>query len=107
MCYSCTKKNPKVEFINNTAIDIDSINLITSKLCPKLMFKNVKSNSKFEGNLMFCKELKWDGTYGIEIYKNGKVYDQRGFGYYSNGVSLNRGFIITYREKGYIVVKEY
>lgn len=103
---SCINENPRVELFNNSDQTIDSVSIFVSTHCLPLIIKDIKSQEKKKGILYFCNDLTSDGSYGIEIYDKGKVVSQTGFGYYTNGKSLNRSFKITIGKLGDVIVEE-
>lgn len=102
--FSCSQV-AEVRFTNENSAVLDSVIIYADKSCEPLVFRNVKKGDKKSGFIPFCNEIVGDGTYGIEIFKNGKVIYQGGFGYYSNGKSLNESFKIMYGEFGSLSVE--
>ena len=102
----CGGNDTYVQLTSNNVDNIDSIKIYSSKVCPPLVFKNVKKGETVRGNLSFCKALKSDGSYGFEMFINGKLVQQRGFGDYSNGHSLNTAFEITIDSSGIVNIKD-
>lgn len=103
---SCINENPRVELFNNSDQTIDSVSIFVSTHCLPLIIRDIKSQEKKKETLYFCDHLTGDGSYGIEIYDKGKIVSRTGFGYYTNGKSLNSGFKITIGKLGGVIVEE-
>ena len=87
------KEKPHVVIKNKTKHTFDSIMVYTSIKLPTV-FYSVEPNSIVKGVFLFDKDKYGDGNYKIAIYRNGSLYQNKGFGYYTNGGSLNRRFKI-------------
>jgi hypothetical protein len=101
----CTKEYPSFEFTNNSNIKIDSLKVSASDDC-KTKFRNIHPKQKVNGKIFFCDNTLGDGSYGISIYKDGKLIKRRGFGYYTNGASLSNNFDIEYTNQNYLIITE-
>ncbi len=88
------KKTPHLVIENNTKYTFDSIMAYTTVKLPTV-FYSVEPNSIVKGVFLFDKDKQGDGNYKIAIYRNGSLFQNKGFGYYTNGASLNRKFNIS------------
>ncbi|MCG2612332.1 hypothetical protein LZZ90_12525 [Flavobacterium sp. SM15] len=100
----CIKNSPEVVFENNNHQVVDSVKIYTRRDCKPLTLYNIKPKESKTGNIIFCRNNKSDGSYGIEIFRKGKIITTNGFGYYTNGGSINHSFQIHYGEFGSILV---
>lgn len=90
----CVKNNPTVTITNNSSQIYDSIYVYASKTNPSV-FKNIKSNDKVTGVIVFDNTIQEDGSYTIRLFKNNEAVRQKSFGYYTNGASLDSNFEIV------------
>lgn len=101
---SCLPKSePNVLIVNKTNMTFDSIRVFANDKNPTT-FYSLRENEKVKGRIVFDRNKKGDGTYSVLVYKNGNVINSQGFGYYTNGASLNYSFKIKI-EKDTIVIK--
>ena len=97
--------NNSVNFIlKNTSLkEIDS--LIVTNNFDTIKINHLKINSIISKELIFLKKQpKGDGNYRIISYENGIEQDTT-FGYFSNGLPINKEFKIEIIEKGFIVLE--
>lgn len=94
LLFSCIKENPQIIIENDTQIKFDSIKVFTTPNIPTI-FRNVEPKFTLKGQINFDKTSLSDGGYTIQIFKDGKIYRQNNFGYYTNGRPLNRKFDIV------------
>ncbi|OYU79267.1 MAG: hypothetical protein CFE23_14870 [Flavobacterium sp. BFFFF1] len=102
--FSCTGKNPTVVLHSELPNHLDSVLVYASHSCGHAVFKNIGAGFTGSAVIPFCKALQSDGSYAIQCYSGGTIYAQKGFGYYTNGASLNNGFDITITKEGSIKV---
>jgi len=101
---SCLPKNePDVLIVNKTNVTFDSIRVFANDKNPTT-FYSLRENEKVKGKIVFDKNKKGDGCYSILAYKKDSVVISQGFGYYTNGASLDREFNISIM-KDTIIVK--
>lgn len=94
LVYSCLpKKEPRVIIVNNTKITLDSVKVFANSNNPTTFF-SLKENEKVKGRIVFDRNKKGDGSYSILVYKKDSIFVSKGFGYYTNGASLNYRFDI-------------
>lgn len=98
---ACVSDKPKVTVKNDNSTDYDSICVFAND--KKTTFKNVSSGDSVTGKIHFSKKHTSDGTYTIQLFKDGKISKSRTFGYYSNGNSQNSSFNITIRKDSILV----
>ncbi len=72
---------------------IDSIEVFAHPL-NKTVFRNIKPHERKNGIISFKGIPKQDGGIGMYIYYEGKP-KLKGLSYYTNGGSLDYGFIVT------------
>ena len=86
--------NPTFTLENKSNTLLDSVILGASKKTPTVLL-NVSKGEKKKGEILFNKEIVSDGSYFIEIYSKNKLFQSKGFGYYTNGTPLNSKFKLT------------
>lgn len=91
--FSCIKDQPEIRIINNSDMAYDSIQVFSSERM-KTVFKNVKPGDRTNGMITFDDSNAGDGCYKLLLFKNGEIFKNECFGYYTNGKSLNRKFNI-------------
>jgi len=92
--FSCVKDQPAIRIVNNSGIAYDSIQIFASEH-KKTVFKNVKPKDKMNGIIAFDDKNIGDGCYKLLLFKDGDLFKNECFGYYTNGGSLDRKFNIT------------
>ncbi len=101
--YGCIlSDNPKVKVVNKSNLLLDSI-VVFATPSDKTIFKKIRINEKKYGTISFKNVPNTDGGYMIQTYKDGIIIKERGFGYYTNGGSLDYGFSIVI-EKDTIII---
>lgn len=95
---SCLPKSePDVVIVNNTNSSFDSIRVFANNSKPTTFF-SLGENEKVKGKIEFDRKKKGDGSYSILAYNKGSVVRSQGFGYYTNGASLNYAFKIVIKK---------
>lgn len=92
---ACVNSNPKFTIKNNSGITLDSVSIATSNSLSPSTTSNLKNEEIFSGEIIFGNNLTGDGNYIIEIFNNDTLVRSKGFGYYTNGASLNASFDVT------------
>jgi len=99
------RDNPKVKVVNKSNLILDSV-VVFAASNEKTIFKKIKINEKQHGKISFKNIPNVDGGYMVQVYYNGFLIKERGFGYYTNGGSLDYGFDIII-EKDTIIISSY
>lgn len=97
---SCTNS---VDFnLKNASLNkIDS--MVVTNNFDSITINELKVNSEISKELSFLKKQpKNDGNYKVTIFKNGTSKDTT-FGYFSNGMPLNKRFNIEISERGFVI----
>ncbi|AMC10252.1 hypothetical protein Lupro_02835 [Lutibacter profundi] len=89
----CIRDNPKIKIQNKSSVKLDSV-IVYATSQDKTVFKNIEIREKKQGIISFKNVPKTDGGYLIQVFKDGNLIKENGFGYYTNGGSLNYGFNI-------------
>ncbi len=96
------RDNPKLKVYNKSDSSIDSI-YVYAVIEDKTIIKNINSGEKRFGTIFFEKVPNADGAYMVKVFNNGKVIKETGFGYYTNGASLDYGFKIEIKNDTIII----
>jgi len=92
---ACVNSNPKFTIKNNSGTTLDSVSIATSNGLSPSTTSNLNNGETFSGEIIFGDNLIGDGNYIIEIFSNDTLVRSKGFGYYTNGASLNVSFDVT------------
>lgn len=98
----CVKDHPNVIVINKSNMFFDSIQVYATPKKPTT-FKNIKSNITFRGEILFDESMSSDGAYTIQLFKGNDTLKNYSFGYFTNGASLNRAFMIEVKNDTIII----
>ena len=90
---ACISDNPIISISNKSQATYDSIKVFTS-INSQIVFMKVKPKDVVKGKIVFDKKNTADGEYHVQLFLNGKMVIEKGFGYFTNGASLNRSFKI-------------
>lgn len=99
---SCIRDNPKIKIQNKSSIILDSV-LVYVTPENKTVFKNINISEIKRGIISFKNVPNTDGGYLVQVFKNGDLIKENGFGYYTNGKSLDYGFNITIKNDTILV----
>lgn len=95
---SCSNNSVNFKLKNSSYNKIDSL-IITNNF-DSIKINNLIVNSEIFKELKFLKEQpKNDGNFRIIIYKNRTIQDTT-FGYFSNGIPLNKEIYVEIKEMG-------
>lgn len=89
----CSKKHPDITIYNETDKYFDSVHVqatqgrITS-------FKEIEQSSKHKSQIFFDSSMTGDGGYVLYLFNELDTTMTYAFGYYTNGVPLNRQFVV-------------
>lgn len=96
------RDDPIIKIKNNSDKTIDSIEVFAYPT-HKTIFKDIKPNKKVKGIIKLYGLSNNDGGYIIKTYSNNQM-KQQGFGYFTNGGSLDYGFK-AFIENDTIIIK--
>ena len=101
---SCIKNCPTFTVVNRSGAVIDSLTISNLEGYSKT-FRSIEPGAIVDGCIDMQGTPPVDGSYGLYVYQEGKRV-VKGFGYYTNGASLDYHFGISV-ERDSIIIRQF
>ncbi len=97
------RESPIVNIKNDTNETFSQIKVFSNSIDNPTEFHDVSPREIVKGKIKFKEEDKSDGGYLLFLFKSDSIYKKYGFGYYTNGASLDREFNIIIKNDTIII----
>jgi len=88
-CYLLKENGIKFTIKNKSDFPIKNLKFSTSEKLTIIEFDKVEPNQSI-ADFLSMKNNKQDGSYTLEFTRSNGIKESKGFGYYTNGVALDR-----------------